>query len=311
MQTILGSGGAIGTELAKNLPEYTTKIRLVSRNPQPVNPTDDCFSANLLDSEAVRRAVAGSEVVYLVAGLEYDHKVWQRDWPIVMANAIAACQEAGAKLVFFDNIYMCDPDYLGHLTEEAPMRPISKKGMVRRNLVNMLMAAVEKGTLTASIARAADFYGPGVRTSVLQEVVPKPLAAGKKANWLCSLDQPHSFTYAPDAGRATALLGNTPDSFNQIWHVPTAPDPWTGRQWINAFAEALGVPPKSQVAGKAIVRLLGLFNPIMRETVEMLYQYDRPYVFDSSKFSNRFGIAATPYADGLKAIMAAEFSDAV
>lgn len=309
MQTILGSGGAIGTEVAKNLPEYTTKIRLVSRNPQPVNPTDDCFPANLLDAEAVRRAVAGSEIVYLVAGLEYNHKVWQRDWPVVMANAITACQEAGAKLVFFDNIYMCDPDYLGHLTEDAPMRPISKKGMVRRDLVNMLMAAVEKGTLTASIARAADFYGPGVRTSVLQEVVPKPLAAGKKANWLCSLDQPHSFTYTPDAGRATALLGNTPDSFNQIWHVPTAPDPWTGRQWIAAFAEALGVPPKSQVAGKAIVRLLGLFNPIMRETVEMLYQYDRPYVFDSSKFTNRFGITATAYEEGLKAIIAAEFSD--
>lgn len=303
-QTILGSGGAIGTPLAKELLAYTSEIRLVGRNPQKVNPGDELFPADLASQADVDRAVEGSSVVYLTVGLKYSLRVWEAEWPVVMQNVISACRKHSAKLVFFDNIYLYDKDHLSPMTEETPVNPPSRKGRVRAGLVKMIMDEVAAGTLTALIARAADFYGPSIRNSVLLETVFNNLAAGKKANWLGSVTFKHSYTFTPDAAKGTALLGNTPDAYNQAWHLPTAPDPFTGRQWIEAIAAAMGVKPRYQAAPKPVVRVLGLFMPIMREMVEMLYQYDRDYVFDSGKFEKRFRLTPTPYFEGIKQVAA-------
>lgn len=309
MQTILGSGGAIGIELAKALKQYTGNIRLVSRNPQAVNPDDHLFSADLTQPADVLKAVEGSKVVYLTVGLPYKTKVWQTTWPIVMKNVIGACQTHHARLVFFDNIYMYDPDFLGAMTEKTPIRPVSKKGAVRAQIAEMILHAVERGGLQAIVARSADFYGPSIHnTSVLTEIVFKNFSNGKKANWLASEKYRHSFTYTPDAGRATALLGNTPDAFNQVWHLPTAPNPFTGKEWIETIANEMGVEPKFQVVPKLLVRIIGLFVPIMKETVEMMYQYDRDYVFDSSKFEKRFAFKPTPYLEGIKNIIQKDYA---
>ncbi len=301
MQTILGSGGAIGVELAKALTEYTNDIRLVSRHPKKVNKTDELMTGDVTNLADVRKAVEGSSVVYLTVGLAYDIKVWRETWPTIMRNVITACEEHNAKLVFFDNIYMYDPNYLNGMTEETPVNPSSKKGKVRAEIAQMILDEVKEGKLTALLARAADFYGPGdQKTSVLSETVIKPLTKGKKANWMGGVTFKHSYTYTPDAGRATALLGNTDDAYNQVWHLPTAANPLTGKEWIEAIAKELGVKPKYQAAPKFMIRMIGLFIPIMREMVEMMYQYDRDYVFDSSKFENRFGIQATTYHKGIK-----------
>src|SRR5690606_31217530 len=147
------------------------------------------------------------------------------------------------------------------------------------------------GKLTALIARSADFYGPGIKkTSVLTETVIENLSKGKMAYWLGKSDVKHSFTYTPDAGKATALLGNTPEAYNQVWHLPTAPGPLTGRQWVEAFATELKVKPKYITVPKYVVQAIGLFDPVMREIGEMMYQNNRDYVFDSSKFEKRFNI---------------------
>jgi len=309
MQTILGAGGAIGQALARELRTYSSHIRLVSRHPEKTDPDNECFPADLTDREAVRLAVAGSEVAYLTAGLPYDHKVWASDWPVIMDNAIAACAEAGARLVFFDNVYMYDPASLDPMTEDTPVAPTSRKGKIRAAIAHALLEAHRAGKLEALVARSADFYGPGVRNvSILTETVFKPLSQGKKANWLGRDDKKHSFTYVPDAARATALLGNTPSAFGQVWHLPTAADPYTGREWVSHIAAALKTQPHYRVAGKGLVRLLGVFMPIMRETVEMLYQYDRDYVFDSRKFEAAFNIAPTPYAEGIRSVVEAGFN---
>jgi len=301
MQTILGSGGAIGIELAKALTEYTNDIRLVSRHPKKVNETDDLMTGDLTEPADVRKAVEGSSVVYLTVGLAYDVKVWSETWPKIMRNVITACEEHNAKLVFFDNIYMYDPNYLNGMTEETPVNPSSKKGKVRAEIAQMILDEVKAGKLTAMIARAADFYGPGdQKTSVLSETVIKPLSKGKKANWMGGVTFKHSYTYTPDAGKATALLGNTEDAYNQVWHLPTAANPLTGKEWIEAIAKELGVKPKYQAVPKFMIRLIGLFMTIMREMVEMMYQYDRDHVFDSSKFEKRFGMKTTPYSEGIK-----------
>ena len=309
MQTILGAGGVIGTELAKELNKYTDKIRLVSRNPQKVNQDDMLLSADLTKKQDVYKAVEDSKIVYLTVGLTYNAKIWEKTWPVIMRNVIDACKEYKAKLVFFDNIYMYDKDYLNPMDENTPINPPSKKGKVREHIAKMLMDEVKAGNLEALIARAADFYGPGIKgNSVLTETVFNNLKNGKKANWLGSLDYKHSFTYTPDAGKAVAILGNTPEAYGEVWHLPTASNPFTGKEWIEKIANELGVKPKYQVASKFMVRLIGLFVPIMKEFVEMIYQYDRDYIFDSSKFENKFNFTPTPYLEGIKEIVKQDYS---
>lgn len=308
MQTILGSGGAIGVELAKALTAYTGEIRLVSRNPEKVNETDQLMQADLLKEADVFKAVEGSSIVYVTVGFPYHLKVWLSSWPSFIRNVIQACKEHDCKLVFFDNIYMYDEHHLDGMDEDTPINPPSKKGLVRKEVAGRIMEEVERGNLTALIARSADFYGPGIQqTSMLTETVFKPFAIGKKANWMGSVDFKHSFTYTPDAARATALLGNTLDAYNQVWHLPTAGSPPTGKEWIEMIAKAFGVKARYQAAPKWLVRILGLFMPIMKEMVEMMYQYDRDYEFSSHKFEQRFGVKPTSYEQGVREVVESDY----
>jgi nucleoside-diphosphate-sugar epimerase len=286
MQTILGANGAIGTGLAKELTTYTNKLRLVSRHPKKVNDRDFLFAADLSKQEETDEAIAGSEIVYLTAGLEYKTKIWQQLWPAIMRNVINACKKHQAKLVFFDNMYMYDPDYLNNMTEETPIRPVSKKGAVRAEIAQMLLNEVKSGNLTAMIVRSADFIG--LQNSALTETVVKNLLKGKKANWFANVNKLHTYTFIPDAVKGTAILGNTPDAYNQVWHLPTSNQPMTGKQWIELFAKEAGVTPKYQVLPKSMMSILGLFVPILKELKEMVYQYELDYVFNSSKFEQRF-----------------------
>jgi len=308
MQTILGSGGAIGLELAKVLPQCTNKIRLVSRNPQKVNPSDELFSANLLNAGETDEAIKGSDVVYVTVGFPYSTRTWAQNWPPFINNVLHSCKKYQSKLVFFDNIYMYDQNSLNGMTEDTPINPSSKKGRIRAQIASHILKESKVGNIQALIARSADFYGPGIKnTSMLTETVFNNLAKGKKATWMSSVKFKHSFTYTPDAGKATAILGNSEDAWGQVWHLPTASNPLTGKEWIEAIAKELGVNSKFQVAPKFLIRIIGLFVPIMKEMVEMMYQYNRDYVFDSSKFEKHFDFKPTPYFDGIKQIVQSDY----
>lgn len=308
MQTILGGGGIIGLDLARLLPDYTDRVRIVSRNPRPVIPSNEVHPADLLDADAVARAVAGSEIAYLLVGLPYKASVWEAQWPIVMRNTIDACRASGSKLVFFDNIYMYDRNHLSPMDENTPVRPTTRKGEVRARIADMFMDAVQKGTIDGLIARCADFYGPGrQKNSVLTQTVFERLASGKSAQWLLSADHIHSFTYTPDASRATAMLGNTSDAYGDVWHLPTAPEPPTGKQWVEMVAAELGARPRVQVATNLMLSIVGIFSPSLREVKEMAYQYDRDYDFRSDKFNRRFEFQPTQYEQGVKAVVNADY----
>ena len=310
MQTILGAGGAIGTALAKVLPEYTPQIRLVGRSPEKVNETDVLFAGDLTQAGVAEKAVEGAEVAYLTVGLPYDAKLWQHSWPLIMENVIRACLKHGSKLVFFDNIYLYEGTHLDPITEDTKVHPLTKKGKVRAKICRMLWEAVEKQGLTALIARCGDFYGPGVQGSgILRETIIKPLSKGDTANLFAADGYKHSYTYVPDAAKATALLGNTPDTYGAVWHLPTAGNPPTGKQWVEMVAKALDTRPKYRIINKMLARLIGFFVPEIRESVEMFYQYNRDYVFDSSKFEQRFDFVPTPYQQGIKAVVALDFPE--
>jgi nucleoside-diphosphate-sugar epimerase len=273
-----------------------------------VLPSDQLHAANLLQAPEVMRAVAGSEVVYLLVGLPYRAAVWREQWPVIMRNTIQACSAHGARLVFFDNVYMYDCDRIDHMDERTPIRPTSQKGAVRAQVAQMLMDAADAGQIEALIARSADFYGPGKQpSSVLTQTVFNRLAAGKAAQWLLSLDCRHSFTFTPDAARGVAMLGSEKDACGQVWHLPTAPNPPTGRQWVEAAAHALGVEPRVQRVSRLLLNVLGWVVPDLRELKEMAYQYDRDYEFVSDKFNRRFGFEPTAYQKGIDAIVSADY----
>jgi nucleoside-diphosphate-sugar epimerase len=302
-QTILGSGGAIGIPLAKELKNYTNEIRLVSRKPKKVNETDELFPVDVNDPSEVDKAIAGSQVVYVTIGFEYKLKVWQQTWPPFMQQVIQSCIDHNARLVFFDNVYLYDKTAIPFMTEDSPLNPPSEKGKVRLKLHEMIMEAVEKKNLTAVIARAADFYGPDNRNSVLNIMVADRLKQGKKAQAFGDVHKVHTYTYTPDAAKATATLGNTPGAYNQVWHVPTTKEKLTAMNWIELIAKELGKKPGIQAVPVWMVKVLGLFIPVMREFPEMHYQYEQDYIFDSSKYEKRFGILATPPREGIQLMM--------
>jgi nucleoside-diphosphate-sugar epimerase len=308
IQTILGAGGAVGIHLANHLSTFAGKVRLVGRNPKRIRAADDMVQADLLNPEAVMKAVAGSDVAYLVAGLPYKTNIWEHSWPIIMENVLRACASHRTRLVFFDNVYMYDPDSLNGMDETTSFRPVSKKGDIRARIAQMLMDAVERGHLEGLIVRSADFYGPSlVGVSILTEIVFNNLAQNKKAQWLGSVQNRHSFTYVPDAAHATSFLGNTDSAYNQVWHAPTAVPAPTGAEWVHDIAAHLGVQPKFRNVSKNMVRLLGLFNSQMKELYEMMYQYDRDYVFDSQKIEKQYGLTATPYHLGIQTIVESDY----
>jgi nucleoside-diphosphate-sugar epimerase len=298
MQTILGSTGVIGKELAKSLIQYTEKIRLVSRNPQKVNKTDELFTADLKIKEQVLKAVEGSEIVYLTVGIPYKINVWQKQWPLIMQNVIDACKTHKTKLVFFDNVYAYGL-VNGWMKEDALYNPISKKGLVRKQIAEMLMNEVDKGNLNAIIARAADFYGPNTPLSFVTATVFENFKKGKKAQWFLDVNKKHSMTYTPDAGKATAILGNTNSAYNQIWHLPTDKNALTGKEFIELSAKAFGVNPDYMVLKKWMIKMAGLFIPIVKESFEMLYQNEYDYLFDSTKFEKAFNFNPRNYQDGI------------
>lgn len=289
MQTILGSGGAIGVELAKALTTYTKDIRLVSRNPKKVNETDTLFKADLTNREEVFKAVEGSTICYVTVGFKYDIKVWRQQWPSFVTNVIDACEQYKAKLVFFDNIYAIGGDNVKHTTEESPISPTSKKGAVRAEVDNLLLDAAKTGRVEVIIARSPDFLGPIQETSMPMIMIYQNLQKGKKAQWMCTANAKHSIGYTPDLGKGMAILGNTPDAYNQVWNLPVdnTSSP-TGQEWVDLFAKHMGKPAKITVLPIWMLKVLGLFIPIMGELAEMCYQFDRDYYFDSTKFCKRF-----------------------
>ncbi len=299
MITILGAGGAIGNELVKLLAARKEPFRLVGRNPRPAPGATEAVGADITDRDQTIRAVAGSKVVHLVVGLRYDHKLWREVWPRVMQNTIEACKRAGAKLIFFDNVYMYGK-VSGRMTEETPFNPCSQKGDVRAKIATTLINEWKSGALTAMIARAADFYGPDTLNGVPNLLVFQPLSRNQKASWLVNDSVPHSYTYTPDAAQGLVQLAERASAWNQTWHVPTTPNPLTGREFVTLAAKEFGVAPNYRVVSRPMIRFAGWFNPLVGESYEMLYQSDSPYLFDSTKFAREFGFAGTPYADGIR-----------
>ena len=301
MQTILGANGVIGRELSPHLRAHGP-VRQVSRTPKQVHPADEWVGADLLDARAISDAVAGSSVVYLVAGLRYDYRIWRQQWPAIMRNTIDACKRHGSALVFFDNVYAYGRvDRV--MTEDTPYNPSSRKGEVRARIATTFMDEVKSGALRGLIVRAADFYGPGAALSLTHVTVTERLRAGRTPQWFGNPKAIHTFTYTPDAGRAVALLGNTPTAYGQVWHALTSHEAITGEAYVRLACELSGRPYGLQVPPRWLLSLVGVFVSDLRESMEMMYQFEHDYRFDSTKIERAFGLTATDYQEGIAATL--------
>jgi nucleoside-diphosphate-sugar epimerase len=297
MHTILGAGGPVANSLASVLTTAGESVRLVSRKKIETSGKSSWVRADLKDPEQVRTAVNGSTVIYMCAGLRYDKEVWAREWPLIMQNLIEAGKSTGARIIFFDNVYMYGK-VTGVMTEETPYNPSSKKGEIRARISEQLMHEAKLGNINATIARAADFYGAESLNSFYDSMVLIKYAKKQKAMWLGNTAAKHSFTYVPDTGKALYLLANDAGSKNQVWHVPTAPA-LTGKEFIELAARIFNVQPEYVRINKLLLHTIGVFNKLIRETAEMYYQYQYDYIFSSQKFETTYKIRPTAYADGI------------
>jgi nucleoside-diphosphate-sugar epimerase len=301
MHTILGAGGTTANALTKELLFHNPgeTIRLVSRKPVKSEGLNVSWKkADLLNYAEVLEALKGSTVIYMCAGLVYDKNIWKQQWPVVMQNLINATKETQARLIFFDNVYMYGL-VKGPMLETTPYNPVSVKGEVRARIATQLMDEVKTGNIQATIARAADFYGTDSMNSFLDMMVLDKYAKKQSAQWIGDTNVLHNFTYIPDTGKAMYLLGQNVDSGNQIWHLPTAA-PITGKELITLTAGIYGVKPAYNSVNKFMLQLVGLFKKVVAGTVEMYYQYDHDYNFNSSKFEHTFNLKPTSYSEGIK-----------
>lgn len=304
MQTILGANGQIAEELAKELyKNYTKDIRLVSRHPKKVNDPDQLFAANLLDADATDKAVQGSTIAYLTVGLPMNSAMWEEQFPVMMRNVTEACKKHGCKLVFFDNTYMYDKTDAPQ-TEESPFVPAGKKSTVRAEIAAMLLEEINRKTIEAVICRAPEFYGPGKTQSLTNAVIFENIRKGKKLKVPLKDTTKRTLIWTPDASRAMALIGNTPDAYGQTWHLPCDDKRLTYRELIALTSNVYGKELKYSVIPGWLFKLGGLFNQALREVQELLPRYTCDNIFISEKFKKRFPqFKVMTYGEGVRAIM--------
>ncbi|HNT38959.1 MAG TPA: NAD-dependent epimerase/dehydratase family protein [Rubrivivax sp.] len=305
LHLILGDG-VVGCAAAQELARRGIPHALASRTP-PANTAPGGTGAHrrveALDAESLLAASADASHLHLTLGLPYDARVWERDWPRVIENAIAAARAHRLRLVMFDNLYGYGPVPLRQpIREDHPQQPTSRKGRVRKAIGERLLRAAREDGVPVLIARASDFYGPGVRNTVLFAAAIERQLRGKAAQWLGDPDRLHSYTYVPDAARGLVELALDEGAYGQVWHLPTMSPAPTSRALLQMSARLLGAPQRVQVLPAAMQSALGLFVPILRELREIRYQHAQDFVLSSERFMQRYpAFRITPYEEGIEA----------
>lgn len=298
LHVIVGAG-AVGTATARRLADDGHDVRLVSRHGRgPRHDRIETVAADAAAPGALRAVATGAAALYNCANPAY-HR-WPIDWPPIAAALLDAAEASGAVLVTTSNLYGYGP--VDHpMRERDPLAATGTKARVRIGMWQDALAAHEAGRVRVTEARASDFFGPGLRdTSHLGRAIPR-LVTGKTVRVFGDPDAPHSWTYVPDVARTLAVLGTDARAWGSAWHVPTAP-PCSQRELLDRFAAIAGVrPPKVATYPAWAVRAIGVVWPLLREMQEVAYQFERPFVLDSTAFTSTFGIAATPLDDALGA----------
>jgi nucleoside-diphosphate-sugar epimerase len=300
LHVIFGTG-AVGRAIMDELVKQGKKIRMVNRSGELVESPEgvEVFSRNLYDPEEVRDITQGARVVYQAAQPAYFE--WPEKFPPLQQSIIDGLTGSSAKLVIVENFYMLGATNGTPMTEDMPPNPHTRKGKTRSEMSKAAIAAHREGKITVAIGRGSDFYGPwGLEMSTnMGSRQLYPLLEGKTVQIVGRTDIPHTYTYLKDFGRALVLLGDRENANGQVWNTPNDQPQITQGEMLEMFAEKAGVRLRISRIGKGMLRLVGLFSPPARELIEMMYEFEEPFIVDSSKFEDTFGMKATPIEEGI------------
>jgi nucleoside-diphosphate-sugar epimerase len=296
MHVIFGAG-PLGRSTARELVRLGKNVRIINRSGKlsdmPAGVEAVAGDAN--DLQRNIEVTRGAAVVYQCAQPLYYE--WAEKFPAFQQAIVDAVVKNGARLVVADNLYMYGNTHGQPIREDMPYQPDTKKGRVRAQMAQMIMDAHAAGEIQATIGRASNFFGPEDR--VVTDLAIRPALLGKTINLIGRMDQPHTFSYVVDFGKLLATLGTHDESFGQIWFTPS-PAPVTQAEFVKLLEAELGAPVKFMAAGPLMMKLLGMFDPMIRETVEMMYEWMQPFVVDTSKAEKAFGWQATPLQQAIK-----------
>ena len=297
LHVVLGASGGIGNILAQELAAQSKRVRAVNRRGKANLPANvEIVCGDALNAESIRAACADASVIYNCVNVPYPE--WEAKFPPMMKIISEAASAAKAKLIFADNLYMYGPTN-GPMTEDSPYNAHGHKGQLRARMANELMDAHRTGKVRVAIGRASDYYGPGALNAIAGKDLFTAVLAGKKAMWAGSLDQPHTMTFTKDFAKGLTVLGERDEALGQVWHIPGV-GPITGREFMQLAFEIAGTKPQLGAYSRLMIRLAGLFSPMIREVDEVLYEFENPYIVSGDKFAKAFGAIGTPHKQAIK-----------
>jgi nucleoside-diphosphate-sugar epimerase len=300
---VIFGAGQVGRVLAALLAERGVTVRVVSRRrPAGLAEGTAWRAADAADRDAASDAAKGAAVIYQCLNAPYAQ--WPERFPPLQRGVLAAAERVGALLVSLENLYGYGPTGGRPMTEDLPLAATTVKGRTRAAMTGELLAAAEAGRVRIAIGRASDFFGARVtQGSTLGERVFGNALAGRRADFIGNADLPHTYSYVPDIAAGLATLGTDARAAGRVWHLP-GPQTVTTRALLDLVAVQVGHPVGIRSAPKLAVRTLGLINPVMRGLAEMSYQFDEPFVLDTSRYESVFGAAGTPLAAAIATTVA-------
>ncbi|MCX6067205.1 MAG: NAD-dependent epimerase/dehydratase family protein [Chloroflexi bacterium] len=289
--------GPLGKSVARELVRLGKRVRMVNRSGKLTGfPAEvEVVAGDAYDLKRNIELTQAASVVYQCAQPLYYE--WAEKFPAFQAAILEAVASNGAKLVVGDNLYMYGDTHGQPIREDLPYQAHTKKGKIRAEMAEAVMAAHARGKISAAIGRASNFFGP--EDHVVTDMVIRPALLGKTINLLGRMDQPHTFSYVADFGRFLATLGTHDQAWGQTWFTPS-PAAVTQAEFVKLLEAEIGKPVKVMVAGPLMIKFLGLFNPMIRETIEMMYEWTQPFVVDTSKAEKAFDFKATPLAQAIR-----------
>ncbi len=294
---VLGTG-AVGAALATHLADQGHTVRAVNRSGKrgALHPAIPLSQADLNDPADAVSAVAGADVIYQVTQPAYTR--WEAEFPALQRAILTAAERAGASVVLADNLYGYGPPQGKTIADTSPQQPTTRKGAVRKAMADEALSAHSDGRVRVALARPSNYVGADY--PIYRDLVLDQIAKGRPARVLGRTDQPHSFSYVPDAARAMATIGTSGVGWGRAWITPVMA-PLTQRELVERLWDALGQHGRPKITGMRglAMRGMGLFMPILRESVEMMYEFDEPFVVSSAQFEQAFGWGATSWDDAV------------
>lgn len=295
---VVFGAGPVGMAVAGELTRGGKRVRIVNRGGRTEAPAGvEVMRGDATDRSFVREASAGAAVVYNALNPPY-HR-WPELFPALQESVLDGAASAGARLVAMENLYMYGPTGGKPLTEDLPYAADTRKGEVRASMSRDLFAAHEAGKARVTAGRASDFFGPRVLDSAAGETIFGRAVAGKAVQVARGPDLPHTYTYMPDIGKGLVILGERDEALGRAWHLPS-PGTVSTRRFVEMVFREASRPARLQAALRIIFKALGLFKPAMREMVEMLYEFEEPFIMDHSNFARTFGDHATPLEEAIR-----------